>query len=73
MRILSRGVPVADLMPIRTGGDGETLDRQLAELENLGWVRRGTGRISEDLLRPGPLSVGRPASEELVEERRDGR
>ena len=73
VRILSRGVPVADLLPVRVDSDGEMHERQLAELESLGWVRRGTGKIAEELMRPGPQSAGRPTSEELVDERQDGR
>ncbi|MBI4703132.1 MAG: type II toxin-antitoxin system prevent-host-death family antitoxin [Deltaproteobacteria bacterium] len=74
VRILSRGIPVADLVPVQdppaAGGD---LDRRLADLERKGIIRRAARAIDRELLEPGPRAAGRPLSELLIEERRSGR
>jgi prevent-host-death family protein len=73
LRILVRGVPAADLVPVADWDEGPDTDRRLADLERRGLLRRGTGHLPEALLEPGPPAGGRAASKELVEERRGGR
>lgn len=77
VRILVRGVPAADLVPIEAGADSPEGDElELAELEKLGLVRRGVGssaRDARELDRPGPRARGGRAVESLLAERRAGR
>jgi len=82
VRILLRGVPVADLVPVERGGEEGADDAELAELEKLGLARRGStldARAERDLDRPGPrVSPGRgtgsaDAVKVLLAERRSGR
>lgn len=73
VRIVVRGQPAADLVPIgrQTASDlGD--DAVLASLERQGVVKRGTGRLPRDLLRSGPKPRGVPASQTLLAERRSG-
>lgn len=71
VRILLRGVPVADLVPVERASEED--EWGLDELERKGAVVRGKGGIDARLLRPGPKAKGRPTSELLVEDRRAGR
>jgi prevent-host-death family protein len=76
VRILVRGVPVADLIPIESGGEKGADDAELAELEKLGLARRGSAldaRTEHELGRPGPRLSGGRAVEVLLAERRGGR
>jgi len=74
VRILVRGVPAADLVPIVGAPGGETADSErLAALERRGWIRRGRGRVREALLEPGPAVEGAPLSALILDERRGGR
>jgi prevent-host-death family protein len=71
VRILVRGVPAADLVPIAESS--ADIEPHLRELERQGLIRRGVGRIPDDLLRPGRKTRGRALSVILVEERSGGR
>jgi prevent-host-death family protein len=77
VRILVRGVPAADLVPIETHASAsEGDDHELDELERLGLVRRGRGlaaRELRELERPGPRVRGLRAVAGLIEERRGRR
>jgi antitoxin (DNA-binding transcriptional repressor) of toxin-antitoxin stability system len=69
--IYNRDTPVAELVPPPATGEGTT-GEDLARLEREGVLRRGSGRLSPELLRP---PRGRPAGvlEALLEERAAGR
>jgi antitoxin (DNA-binding transcriptional repressor) of toxin-antitoxin stability system len=71
VRILVRGVPAAEIVPIAAATAGDD-DAELLELERLGIIRRGTGKISRELLRPGPKVRGKPLSETVIDERKSG-
>jgi len=74
IRILVRGVAVADLVPVSSTAMAEDdLERKLADLERRGLIMRGSGTIAAELLNPGPSSSGKPLSEYLIDERRSGR
>ncbi len=74
VRILVRGVPVADLVPVGAGSDAPADEEaELEELERLGVIRRGRGSVPKEIFRPGPRARGRPLSELIIEERRSGR
>jgi len=73
VRILVRGVPVADLVPVEAGAKGDDDSWGFVELERRGVVRRGRGGIDSEILKPGPKLPGRPLSQDVVEERRTGR
>lgn len=66
VRIMVRGVPAADLVPIPPP-EGEAW---LAERERRGIVRRGAVPLDPLLLEIGPAVEGAP-SDELVSERRE--
>jgi len=76
VRILVRGVPAAELVPVmpaaRMAHDEEAL---LKDLERRGLVRRGRGGVPPAILRGAvrPRRSGRPLSEIVIEERRSGR
>jgi antitoxin (DNA-binding transcriptional repressor) of toxin-antitoxin stability system len=74
IRILIRGVAVAEIGPLEAAleGEGEENSR-LAELERRGLIRRGRGGLEPGVLKPGPRPRGRPTSDLLIEERRSGR
>jgi|SRR5450432_3421743 antitoxin (DNA-binding transcriptional repressor) of toxin-antitoxin stability system len=71
VRILVRGVPAADLVPVRQPSPTDD-DAELAELERLGILRRGSGGVSRELLKPGPRLRGKPSSVTIREERDKG-
>ncbi len=76
VRILVRGVPVADLVPIASGAEQGADDAELAELEKLGLARRGSAldaRTERELEQPGPRVSQGGAVEALLAERRSGR
>lgn len=73
VRILVRGVPVADLVPIARGSEKGTDDAELAELEKLGLARRGAAlgaRAERELEEPGPRVSGGHAVAALLADRR---
>jgi antitoxin (DNA-binding transcriptional repressor) of toxin-antitoxin stability system len=76
VRILVRGIPAADLVPVQSGRDSSANDEvELNELETLGLLRRGAPTSAEDnreLDRPGPRVRG-SAVGALIAERRAGR
>jgi len=74
VRVLVRGTPAADLVPVSaTPADrGGSPDAALAELERRGVVRRGSGRIPPAILEPGPRLRGAPMAATVAEERRAG-
>ena len=70
--VTDRGVPVAVLEPVAKQVDW---DERMERLERAGLVRRGTGRIPEQILRTkGPKIRGRgnPLVDAVIEERRSG-
>lgn len=74
VRILVRGVPAADLVPIEPAATNENDELEIRELEALGLVRRGrplTAAERRELERPGPRVRG--AVEALIAERRESR
>lgn len=74
IRVLVRGVPVAELGPIdRTEDDDEDEEARLADLERRGIIRRGRGGLEAEILKPGPRARGQATSDLLIEERRSGR
>jgi prevent-host-death family protein len=76
VRILVRGMPVADLVPIERGGAAGAEEAELAELEKLGLARRGgalSAKAERELGRPGPRVSGGRAVEALLADRRRGR
>ncbi len=72
VRIQVRGVPVAELVPVGGREQAGPEDGELAEMERAGLVRRGTGRLVPEILKPGP-SVRGSAMAALIDERRNGR
>jgi prevent-host-death family protein len=73
VRILVRGAPAADLVPVSaSGSDAGDDEAQLAELERQGVIRRGTGNFPRELLRPGPRARGKALSELVAAERKSG-
>lgn len=76
VRILVRGLPAADIVPVEEGtekgGDGAT-DAELRDLERRGVIRRGTPRFPRELDKPGPRVRGGAAVRAVIEERRAGR
>jgi antitoxin (DNA-binding transcriptional repressor) of toxin-antitoxin stability system len=73
IRILVRGIAVAELGPIDTVPESDPLEEaRLRELERRGVIRRGKGGLEPGILKPGPRPRGRPTSELVIEERRSG-
>lgn len=73
VRILLRGVPVADLVPIEASDKSmKSADQALAELERRSILRRGSGSAWGELLDRGPSLRGRSAIEDIREERERG-
>jgi antitoxin (DNA-binding transcriptional repressor) of toxin-antitoxin stability system len=74
VRVLVRGVPAADLVPVftRPADQRGSPDAALAELERQGVVRRGTGEVPSEILKPGPRLRGLPMAATVAEERRAG-
>src|SRR5689334_10605795 len=73
IRIVDRGRPIADLVPIQVDNDGDD-DAALARLEERGLVRRGKGGpVPAELFRPGPAGSRAGVCHALVEERRSSR
>ena len=73
IRILVRGIAVAELGPVETAADSDPLEEaRVRELERRGVIRRGKGGLEPGILKPGPRPRGRPTSELVIEERRSG-
>lgn len=73
VRILLRGVPVADLVPIEaTNASSRSAEQALADLERRSILRRGSGEAWDELLEAGPALRGRSAVEDVREEREKG-
>jgi prevent-host-death family protein len=76
VRILVRGVPAADLVPVQSSADAEgDQDADLAELEALGFVRRAGAALTKqevrELERPGPKVRRGRAVAVLIAQRRE--
>jgi antitoxin (DNA-binding transcriptional repressor) of toxin-antitoxin stability system len=72
VRIMVSGVPAADIVPV-TGLTAESVsDEDLADLERHGVLRRGSGGIPSEILRPGPKLRGGPSSTTVRAERDRG-
>jgi prevent-host-death family protein len=72
VRVLVRGLPAADLVPVSQAGPGDpdAADAALAELERQGMVRRGSGRVPPELLKRGPKLRGASMMATVAEDRR---
>ncbi|MBI3818987.1 MAG: type II toxin-antitoxin system Phd/YefM family antitoxin [Planctomycetes bacterium] len=73
IRIMNRGTPVADLVPVEItkGSEDEAF---LADLERRGIIRRGKGGpIPKELLKPTISDPKGETLKALLEERRNGR
>jgi prevent-host-death family protein len=75
VRILVRGVAVAEIVPIEAPNkaDDAADEARLGNLERRGIIRRGRAGLEREILRPGPRPKGLPTSEVVIEERRSGR
>ena len=76
VRILVRGVPVADIVPVAPSAEDEDegfSGEELADLEKRGIIRRGSARDSAELSRPGPRVGGDAGVRAVISERRAGR
>jgi prevent-host-death family protein len=73
VRVLVRGLPAADLVPVSGASAGEPeADAALAELERQGMVRRGSGRVPPEILKRGPRLRGVSMASTVAAERRSG-
>ena len=73
VRILLRGVPVADLVPIdAVSASSRSAEQALADLERRSIVRRGSGQAWGELLEGGPILQGRSVIDDVREEREQG-
>ena len=73
VRIQVRGVPVAELVPIRDESSGKLDEGDLRALERAGLVRRGRGQMPALIFKPGPSVRGKGLVATLLDERRTGR
>lgn len=73
VRIINRGTPVADLVPVEVTKVKSNDDAMLTDLERRGIVRRGVpGPIPEKLLKPTIKDSKGGLLKTLLEERRTG-
>jgi prevent-host-death family protein len=73
IRILVRGVPVAEIVPIDRLSESRDDDEVwLRDLERRGIIRRGKGALEAGIMKPGPRPGGRPTSEMVIAERKSG-
>ena len=72
VRIMVSGVPAADMVPVTGPPTDAASDEDLTDLERHGGLRRGTGGIPPEILRPGPKLRGGPSSVTVAAERADG-
>ena len=72
VRVLVRGLPAADLVPVSAASPGgsESWDAELAELERQGIVRRGSGPVPREIFKRGPRLRGASLSQTIAEDRR---
>ena len=72
VRVLVRGLPAADLVPVSAASAGGSADwnADLAELERQGMIRRGHGRVPREILKRGPRLRGASMMETIAEDRR---
>jgi prevent-host-death family protein len=73
VRIQVRGVPVAELVPVGDGAQGDADAGELQNLERAGLVRRGRAPFPDAILKPGPAVRGKGVMAALLDERRAGR
>jgi prevent-host-death family protein len=73
VRIMVRGIPAADLVPVAVDEAVPDDESWLASLEREGVVKRGRGGLPPGLLRPRRRPRGRALSRLVIEERRGGR
>ena len=66
------GVPAADLVPVTGVSVDVESDEGLTDLERHGVLRRGTGGVPPEILKPGPKLRGEPSSATVARERSDG-
>jgi prevent-host-death family protein len=71
VRILVRGVPAAEIVPITISRDDDD-EPDLLELERQGILRRGSGQFPSELLRAGPRGPGKALSDIDMAERKSG-
>jgi prevent-host-death family protein len=72
VRVLVRGVPAADLVPVEARATLDAADEDLADLERHGVLRRGAGGVPSELMRAGPKLRGEPLSATVAAERAAG-
>lgn len=73
VRILVRGVPVADLVPIEAvSASSRSAEQALADLERRSILRRGSGEAWGELLDARPTLGRRSAIDDVREEREQG-
>jgi prevent-host-death family protein len=74
IRILVRGVPVAEIVPIDglSESNDDDDEARLRDLERRGIIRRGKGGLEAGIMKPGPRPRGRPTSEMVIQERESG-
>lgn len=72
VRILVHGIPAADLVPVPLDNETRGDDPVAAELERRGILRRGSGGLPAELLRPGPRLRGASLSATVRAERDAG-
>lgn len=74
VRVMDRDRPVADLVPLVSGEQGEAaIDAVLHDLERKGMVSRGTGTLPKGFLDQRLPSAKASVVEALLDERRTGR
>jgi prevent-host-death family protein len=71
VRILVRGEPAADLVPVNTSSAAAETDLPLVALERLGLIRRGRGGVPDEIFKPGPRARGRSIADLVVDERQE--
>jgi antitoxin (DNA-binding transcriptional repressor) of toxin-antitoxin stability system len=72
VRIMVSGVAAADMVPVTGAPADASSDEDLADLERHGVLRRGTGGVPPEILRPGPRLRGKPSSATVAAERAGG-
>jgi antitoxin (DNA-binding transcriptional repressor) of toxin-antitoxin stability system len=72
VRIMVSGVPAADMVPVTGVSVDAESDEDVIDLERHGVVRRGTGGVPLEILKPGPKLRGEPSAAAVVAERADG-
>ncbi|MFQ5745202.1 MAG: type II toxin-antitoxin system Phd/YefM family antitoxin [Acidobacteriota bacterium] len=70
--ILRRDSPVAELIPVSATAEGGVSDERILTLEREGVLRRGSGKVPDELLRP-PRGEPSGVLQALLDERARGR